>query len=168
MRCIGSVITGTDEETQAAIDAGVIPELGKLLSSPKPTVRKEAAWALSNITAGTENQIQLVISNSIMERLIGLAIEDKFDVRRECIWCLSNTTSGANGEQIKLLIQYNIVEALCSILSSNDARTLAISLEGLDNVLKKSKILGNENLDDVTLRIEKCGGLKLLESVESY
>lgn len=169
LRCIGIVITGNDYETQMAVDAGVIPELGNLLISHETTIRKETAWALSNITAGTTNQVQTVIDSKVMSILIKLAKDDTFEVRRECIWCLSNTTSNATVEQLQQLIQDGIVEALCNILSNNDPRTLAIALEGIENILRKTKEkLGEASSDEIALRIEKCGGLNLLENLESH
>ncbi len=139
LRCLGNVITGNDTDTQLAIDAGIIPELGQLLVSPKANIRKEAAWALSNITAGTAAQIQLIFNEGLIAKIINLASQDSFDVRRECIWAISNATSGASPEQIRSLVELGSAEALCSILVTNDARTLAIALEGIENLLRKSK-----------------------------
>ena len=133
------MITGDDTQTQKAIDVGIIPELKKLLYSPKATVRKEAAWALSNITAGTSIQIQEVLNDGIMEKLTELSVQDIFDIRRECVWAISNATSGSSDDQILTLINLKAPEALCSLLSTNEARTLAISLEGIENLLKKAK-----------------------------
>ena len=139
LRCLGNVITGNETETQLALDAGIVPELGQLLASPKANIRKEAAWALSNITAGTAAQIQYMFNASIMDKIISLASQDTFDVRRECVWAISNATSGASPEQMRSFVEFNATEALCSILVSNDARTLAIALEGIDNILRKTK-----------------------------
>ncbi len=144
LRCLGNVITGDDKQTQLAIDAGIVPELGKLLASPKDSIRKEAAWALSNITAGTNVQIQIVIAEGLMNKLVELAIQDMFEVRRECIWAISNATSGASGDQLQALIEMRSLEALCSILNTSEPRTLAIALEGIENLLKRSKQLLGE------------------------
>ena len=44
---------------QAVIDANIIPPLLALLSNAEFEVKKEAAWAISNITSGgTDNQIK--------------------------------------------------------------------------------------------------------------
>lgn len=139
LRTLGCVITGEEDQTQLAIDAGIIVPIGKLLNATKSSVRKEAGWALSNITAGTVSQIQEVINANIMGKIIDLAVNDSFDVRRECIWAVSNATSGGSDEQIKKLIELKAHTALSSILNTNEARTLAITLEGLDNILKKTK-----------------------------
>ena len=135
------MLTGDDTQTQAAVDAGIIPQLGKLLKATNVTVRKEAAWALSNITAGSVPQINSIFQAGIMNCLLDLASQDTFDVRRECIWAISNASSGASLEQAKQLVEMGGVAALCSILGTNEARTLAITIEGLENFLKKAKEL---------------------------
>lgn len=43
------------------VQAGCVTALVSLLGDPKQTVRREAAWALSNITAGNMHDIQAVI-----------------------------------------------------------------------------------------------------------
>lgn len=139
LRTLGNVITGDDSQTQYAIDAGIIPALGFLLDAQHDSARKEAAWAISNITAGTSPQIQAVIDGKLMEKIIYRAANDTFDIRRECIWAISNALSGASTEQVKIMISMGATQALCSILNVNDARTLAITLEGIENLLKKSK-----------------------------
>eukprot|EP00826_Nyctotherus_ovalis_P057769 TRINITY_DN7906_c0_g1_i2.p3 TRINITY_DN7906_c0_g1~~TRINITY_DN7906_c0_g1_i2.p3 ORF type:complete len:172 (-),score=50.59 TRINITY_DN7906_c0_g1_i2:162-677(-) len=133
------------------------------------SVRKEAAWALSNVAAGTEGQIQIIINEGISDKLVSLALQDAFDVRRECVWCLTNAASNANAEQLKHLIDAGAVEAVCSLLVCNDARTIAISLEGLENMLKRSRtLISAEFGDSVALRVEKCKGLNALEALESH
>jgi len=39
--------------------SGVVPALNALLNSNKGSTRREAAWALSNVTAGSRSQIQV-------------------------------------------------------------------------------------------------------------
>lgn len=77
-------MTGTDEQTQAAIDAGVLAVLPLLLRHTKPTIQKEAAWTLSNIAAGPCQQIQQLITCRLLPPLVELL--DK--VRVQC--CLSS------------------------------------------------------------------------------
>lgn len=57
LRTIGNIVTGDDEQTQMAIEAGLIGSLNHILGHSKKTVRKETCWVLSNITAGTEAQL---------------------------------------------------------------------------------------------------------------
>lgn len=54
------------------IDAGVLSVLPRLLRHPKPSVQKEAAWAVSNIAAGPCQQIQQLITCGLLPPLIDL------------------------------------------------------------------------------------------------
>ena len=70
LRAIGNIVTGTDEQTQAVLDAGVLHMFPRLLTHHKANVQKEASWTLSNITAGRDAQIQEVINAGLVPRLI--------------------------------------------------------------------------------------------------
>lgn len=72
LRALGNIVTGTDDQTQMAIDAGVLSILPQLLRHSKPTVQKEAAWTLSNIAAGPCPQIQQLITCGLLAPLVEL------------------------------------------------------------------------------------------------
>lgn len=63
-------MTGTDEQTQAVLDAGSLKMFMPLLRHKKANIQKEAAWTLSNITAGRDSQIQEVIDAGLIPYLI--------------------------------------------------------------------------------------------------
>lgn len=67
---MGNIVTGTDEQTQCVLNAGALAAFPSLLRHHKPSVQKEAAWALSNITAGKESQIQEVINAGLIPILV--------------------------------------------------------------------------------------------------
>jgi hypothetical protein len=50
---VGNIVSGTDEQTQTIMHAGVLGMLSLLLNHPKVAIRRETAWTLSNITAGS-------------------------------------------------------------------------------------------------------------------
>lgn len=66
------MVTGTDQQTQEAIDAGVLTVLPRLLRHMKPVIQKEAAWTLSNIAAGPSQQIQQIITGGLLPPLVEL------------------------------------------------------------------------------------------------
>lgn len=70
LRAIGNIVTGTDEQTQAVLDAGALSMFPLLLRHHKANVQKEAAWMLSNVTAGRDNQIQEVINADLLPHLV--------------------------------------------------------------------------------------------------
>jgi len=55
LRTIGNIITGDDNWTQVAIEAGVIPALFETMGhETKKQAREESCWVISNITTGSE------------------------------------------------------------------------------------------------------------------
>lgn len=69
---MGNIVTGTDHQTQVAIDAGVLGVLPQLLMHPKSFIQKEAAWALSNVAAGPHQHIQQLITCNMLPPLVAL------------------------------------------------------------------------------------------------
>lgn len=57
--------------SQVVINAGVLPNLLRLLSANSEKVRKQACFVLSNITAGTEDQLQVCLSMHASVRIWG-------------------------------------------------------------------------------------------------
>lgn len=70
LRSIGNIVSGSDLQTQMAVDAGVLNILPQLMRHPKASVQKEAAWALSNIAAGPCKQIQQLITCGLLSPLV--------------------------------------------------------------------------------------------------
>lgn len=135
LRCIGNIVTGSDEQTQAVIDANVLPIFHALLSHSKISVQKEAAWALSNITAGTQTQIQAVIQAELIPLLVHVLTVGELRVQKEAAWAITNYTSGASTEQVLYLVQCQVIKPMCDLLAAKDSKLLKVLLDGLINIL---------------------------------
>lgn len=73
LRSIGNIVTGTDHQTQAVLDANALVHFHKLLcDSSKPTIQKEASWTISNITAGQPHQIQAIVDAGLIKPIIDI------------------------------------------------------------------------------------------------
>eukprot|EP00826_Nyctotherus_ovalis_P017593 TRINITY_DN15184_c0_g4_i1.p1 TRINITY_DN15184_c0_g4~~TRINITY_DN15184_c0_g4_i1.p1 ORF type:complete len:226 (+),score=77.67 TRINITY_DN15184_c0_g4_i1:25-678(+) len=171
--CISSAASDVykrqEQEAQLAIDAGIVPELGRLLDIDEANVRKVVVWGLSNVTAGSAKQIQVVLESGAMEKVIKMAAKDSPDIRRECIWTISNASSGASPEQAEELVRLGAAEALCWMLNAKDAQTLSTTLEGIKCLLRKAATYSSESdREALQLRIELCGGLKLIEKLQAH
>ena len=57
----------TKPATQVVINCSVLPSLITILATPHENLRKEACWAISNITAGNRVQIQVYVLYRLSE-----------------------------------------------------------------------------------------------------
>ena len=101
LRTIGNILTGSDAETQVAIEAGALNAMDRLITNQQKAVRKEVCWSVSNITAGNVQQIQMALDIGLIDKLVHILIHDDNDVRKEAIWALSNSTQNASPAQFK-------------------------------------------------------------------
>jgi len=169
LRTVGNIVTGDDYQTQIMINVSVLPCLNALLNSPKKGIKKEACWTISNITAGNRVQIQAVIEAQIIPRLIVLLRNSDFDIRKEAAWALSNATSGGSPEQIKYMVEQNLIEPMCDLLTCTDARIILVALEGLENLLKTGEKESKENgTNEYTLAIEEAKGVEKIELLQNH
>ncbi|RXG61324.1 Importin subunit alpha-7 [Armadillidium vulgare] len=129
-------------KTDEVIEAGVVPLLVRHIDHPSSNVRKDCAWALSNITAGSEEQIQKVIDADGLPKLAKIIQKDDPRVRKEAIWCVSNLTQSGSQEQVDETIKQGLLQSLAMNTSSKsglnvDKQLLHVALEGMNNMLEK-------------------------------
>ena len=136
LRTLGNILTAKDDYAQAAIDCGVLEAFTHLLDHPKKAIRKEICWSISNVTAGNSQQIQHCINIGLIDKIIGLISSSTMDMKQEAVWCLSNSTAQASPEQIRLMAEKGIIQAIASVLECHDERTLIVALEGLNFIMK--------------------------------
>jgi len=165
LRMVGNIVTGDDTQTQAIINSSVLPSLLTLLSSVRKTIRKEACWTISNITAGNRNQVQAVIDANIIPRLIYLLKNSEFDIKKEAAWALSNATSSGSYDHIKCLVECNVIDPMCDLLTSTDPKIVLVGLEALDNILKSGD---RDTENEFATKIEECRGLDKLENLQHH
>jgi hypothetical protein len=107
VKTLGNGLSGSDDDTDRLLEAGVLDTLlAILLSDADGSVLKEAAWAVSNIAAGTEEQLQALLEKpGMVKQLVTIIRSDAYSapVKKECAWALSNATHGGT-HQIALLV----------------------------------------------------------------
>lgn len=166
LRTIGNIVTGDDRQTDSVITCGALASLRHLLAHQKKSIRKEACWTISNITAGNPDQIQAVINSELIPSVVELLKHGEFDVKKEAAWAISNATSGGTVEQIHFLVTQGVIEPLCDLLETKDAKIVSVALEGLDNILRAGQ---NESISvDYTELIEEADGVSKIENLQYH
>lgn len=170
LRAVGNIVTGDDSQTQAILNCQALQCLLPLLNSTKESIRKEACWTISNITAGNRTQIQSVFEANIFPKLIEILAKGENKTRKEAAWAVVNATSSGTPDQIRFLVELNVISPLCDLLSIPDTKVVEVALNGLDNILKlgqhDSRLNGTPN--PYALKIEECGGLDKIEFLQGH
>jgi importin subunit alpha-2 len=164
LRCIGNIVTGSDDQTQSVIDANALPIFHALLTHSKIGVQKEAAWTLSNITAGTQTQIQSIVAAELVPVLVRTLALGELRVQKEAAWAITNYTSGANTDQVLYLVQCQVIKPICDLLGAKDPKLIKVLLDGLCNILLVAEKVGQ--IEQARLYIEEIDGLTKIEKLQ--
>ena len=92
-----------------------------------------------------------------------------YNIRKEAEWVIGNATIHGTDEQIRYLVELNIIPLLCDLLTSESSRRKFI-LETLKNILKSGQnasTLNNGN-NPYAIIIEECNGLDKIESLLNH
>ena len=138
LRTVGNFLTGTEQETQQVLDAGLIPLLTRLLRYPLELVRKEACWATSNVAAGTKEQKQRLFAEpGLLEEIIDLSAKAGTSVRKEAMWVLCNLCEGGSAEQIEHLLDRGALRVLTAGLLHPSEQIYPVAAAGLQCILRR-------------------------------
>ena len=108
---------GTNDKVQAVIEAGVCPRLVELLLYSSPSVLIPALRMVGNIVIGDDMQTQCIINYQALLCLLNpLTNNHNKSIKKEACWTISNITA-SNKEQIRAVIEANIIGPLCSFAS---------------------------------------------------
>jgi hypothetical protein len=136
----GYLAAESDQETQSLVDAGAIPMLMRLLNHYVQSIRRTAAWILSNIYAGSVIQVQTAFHHpGLFQCLIDIACEntETLSVRKEAVHAIANATSLAWNSRAVLnqMLVMGSIEALATMLGYTEPRTVAACLRGIRELL---------------------------------
>ena len=168
LRTIGNIVSGDDNQTQTAIDAGCLHAVPPLLEHMKKGIRKEACWMLSNIAAGNQNQITILLQcQEVIDAVLTRLIYDDWDVRKEAAWVIFNLATGGTHEQVFALIRnHRCIEPLCSLLAVSDSKILHVALDTLEALLKCD--YRSSGLLQVSASIDAVDGLEKIEALQEH
>ena len=115
---LNTIASGSDEESQALIDANILPVLSKFLNDPMRCA--QACTTLSKLTAGTPKQIAAIMDAGIISKLINFITNRTYDLHawKEAAWAIANALDGRRTpEQFQQLVVEHAIEPLCKVLA---------------------------------------------------
>uniref|UniRef100_A0A915DKD5 Uncharacterized protein n=1 Tax=Ditylenchus dipsaci TaxID=166011 RepID=A0A915DKD5_9BILA len=107
LRALGNIVTGTDEQTQLVIDCGALENILPLLGhTNQKSIRK--------------------LSARIFPLVVDLLKNGDYPTRQEAAWTVANACLGGNQKHIQLLIDLNVIDPLCSLLSVHNSQIVQV------------------------------------------
>lgn len=102
--------------------------------------------------------------------MIEILAKGENKTRKEAAWAIVNSTSSGTPEQIRYLVELNVITPLCDLLSTVDSKVVEVALNGLDNVLKLGQHDAriNSGNNPYAFKIEECGGLDKIEFLQGH
>ncbi len=102
--------------------------------------------------------------------MIEILAKGENKTRKEAAWAVVNATSSGTPDQIRYLVELNVIQPLCDLLSTSDSKVIEVALNGLDNILKlgqhDARINGGNN--PYAIKIEETGGLDRIEYLQGH
>lgn len=148
VKIMGNVVSGDEYQTQAAINVNVLPGFYMLLSSYNSSVRKDAAWAISNVAAGTPAQIQSLYDSEILKEIIALILSqsEPYEVRKEAGYALTNAlTGGMPSKLVVRLIDLGCVKCIDYLLGISEWNLVIAAMDSLIVLLDVCEELGEDD-----------------------
>lgn len=120
-----NIASGSAEQTQCVVDAGALPVMTHILSSPEEEVREQALWAIGNIAGDGPVYRDMVLDTGILPPLLDLLQTGncKLSMMRNATWVLSNLIRGKN-PQPNFEVVRHAIPTLGALISSQDEETV--------------------------------------------
>nr|CAD2174983.1 unnamed protein product [Meloidogyne enterolobii] len=138
LRTVGNIITGTDEQTTAILDLGVLEDLSDLVNSNVHQISRECLWILSNIAAGTSEHVTRLFSvDGMAQSVFQLAYDQSPRKRKEAYWVVVNAMMGAPPSLYEYLMSGGLAQILVQLFEENlDAALLERTLNTMQHSLQ--------------------------------
>jgi hypothetical protein len=117
---LNTIASGSDEESQALLDANILDILTRFLDDPRKCA--QACTTISKLTAGNAQQIARIMERGITTKLINIITNLNADLStwREAAWAVANALDGRRSpEQFRALVLGGAIEPLCKMLASH-------------------------------------------------
>lgn len=137
LRAICNIVSGTNEQVNVALEAGLLKHMKKFLNDSRPKIVENAAFVISNITAGNSGQIQAVLDAGLFEEIRHLMVNGDDRAKKEAAYAIANTSDSGTPEQVRYLFQrLAILEPFSELILSKDEQLGTIVRNGVYDFLK--------------------------------
>uniref|UniRef100_A0A671P9X0 Importin subunit alpha n=1 Tax=Sinocyclocheilus anshuiensis TaxID=1608454 RepID=A0A671P9X0_9TELE len=130
LRSIGNIVSGSDLQTQAAIDLGWCP-------------------TLQLDPANKSNMFVWPGSMTLWDTLfvpLQTVLQGDFKTRREAVWAVTNYTSGGTVDQVVHLVKCGALEAILNLLQVKDTQTV-LKLGEVDKLCLLEEVGGLDQME---------------------
>ncbi|KAH3766345.1 importin subunit alpha-1 [Pelomyxa schiedti] len=116
VRALGNVATGSAEETQSLIDAGIFQAVTPFLLGVKKILKKESIWLLSNIAGGTKEQVAAICQSGVVPHVVTCLSSGDLEIHREACWVICNCIETNDCGVLRYMISMGVIEPLRALL----------------------------------------------------
>ena len=108
-----------------------------------------------------------MIDANVFPKLIEILATGENSTRNEIAWAICNLTSCGTPDQIRCLVELNVIPPFCYLLTLADSeQAVEAALKTLENILKLSEL--NETSNPYAMKIRECDGLDKIERLNSH
>ncbi|KIO18318.1 hypothetical protein M407DRAFT_32026 [Tulasnella calospora MUT 4182] len=140
LKCLVYVVSGSDDDTDVAVDAGLLPGLLVPLETKNPDLCRLALRTASNVAAGSLSQVYALLDSGLLKPVVCILMDDQESTRcrREACWTISTLTKKVPGDSrvAQAFIEGCCVEALSAALLISDLKVKELAVSGITNVLE--------------------------------
>ena len=145
LRTCGNIATGSDAQTDVLVRKGFVALLETMLQSTHESVRKDAAWSLSNIVAGTQLHIDEFLSRKECVNIVVRGLFEERDViRRELAWVVGNVFVQGSSSQVSRMLAAGGLHGLVAVYGAV-SKTERLFVDTLSAVAMKSQSGSDKN-----------------------
>lgn len=170
VHAVSAVCSGSDEQTQAVVDSGVVPILASLLEALPGRTLRDVLCVVVNLAAGTHEQVQALVDAGVFSVLFESALSPDFEYNDKYSEVISAVISAASREQLVYLVESGIVRVICKFLrqlrdSEDDALQMLEAIEYLLSFFCGDKQHNPTMYDTVRNQTTECGGVESIRVV---
>lgn len=108
-----------------------------MLTHSELELRESAVEVISSIAQyGNHLQIQAIIDANMIPTLVSMLSEGESSVGIEAVWIIEYLTMNASPDQIFRLLECNVLEPMCDLLTIQNTELLKALVVSLKNIVK--------------------------------